>query len=222
LETAVAGLAPPGGKTEWADYYQANNNYSGAAMERKEALVGELLRRAAPTTVWDLGANDGRFSRLALAGGAQHVVAWDVDPACVEANYRHVRQQGEAGLLPLLLDLTNPTPAMGWAHAERMSLAERGPADVLLALGLVHHLAISNNVPLTQVAQFLRQLGRRLIVEWVPKEDSQVQKLLASRPDIFPDYERAGFERACEPWFVVEQAEPIAGTHRVLYLMKGR
>lgn len=222
LESTVQGLAWRGGQSEWSDYYRSNNNYTAPAMQRKEQIVSELLRQAAPATVWDLGANDGRFGRLALKCGARLVVAWDIDPACVESNYRQVRQCAETGLLPLVLDLANPTPALGWAHNERMSLAERGPADCMLALGLVHHLAISNNVPLAQVAQFLAQLGRRLIVEWVPKHDSQVQKLLASRPDIFPHYERGGFERAFEPWFAVERTEPIAETHRVLYLMKAR
>ena len=220
LEATVERLSWRHGKTEWSDYYEANNNYSGQAMQSKERLVGELLRQVQPASVWDLGANVGRFGRLALQGGAQTVVAWDVDPACVEANYRQVAAGREQGLLPLVLDLTNPSPAMGWAHAERMSLAERGPADAVLALGLVHHLAISNNVPLARIAAHFKQLGRWLIVEWVPKEDSQVQKLLASRADVFPDYRQAAFEEAFQKEFRIERKAEIDGSRRAVYLMQ--
>lgn len=217
LASAVRGLDWQPGGTEWYDYYEANNNYGGEGLKEKEKLVGEFLDLARPKLVWDLGGNTGRFSRLAAARGAQ-AVTWDIDPGCVEANYRHVRQHGEAGILPLQLDLTNPSPALGWAHVERDSLADRGPADVVMALGLVHHLAISNNVPLDRVAAYLARLARKLIIEFVPKEDSQVRKLLATREDIFPGYHAAGFEQALAPHFSIERREPIPGTVRTLYL----
>jgi ribosomal protein L11 methylase PrmA len=221
LASTVRGLAWQPGGTEWYDYYEANNNYGGAGLQEKEKLVGEFLDLARPKLAWDLGGNTGRFSRLAAARGAQ-VVCWDIDPGCVEANYRHVRQHGESGVLPLLLDLTNPSPALGWAHAERDALADRGPADTVMALGLIHHLAISNNVPLERVAAFLARLARRLIIEFVPKQDSQVQKLLATREDIFPGYDEAGFERALATRFTLERKAAIPGTARTLYLAVNR
>ncbi len=131
-------------------------------MQRKQQLVQQLISLVEPRHVWDLGANDGRFSRIALAAGATTVAAWDNDPACVERNYCQAVEQGESNLHPLLLDLANPTPGVGWANAERLSLAERGPVDLVLALGLVHHLAIANHVPLAQVADYLAQLARWL------------------------------------------------------------
>ena len=88
------------------------------------------------------------------------------------------------------MDLTNPSPGLGWESEERDSLLERGPCDAALALALVHHLAIGNNLPLPMVARFLARVCRTLIIEFVPKSDSQVQRLLASREDIFPDYTR--------------------------------
>jgi ribosomal protein L11 methylase PrmA len=220
LTSTVRGLDWQPGGTEWFDYYEANNNY-GDALREKEKLVGEFLDRARPKRVWDLGGNTGRFSRLAAARGAQ-VVCWDLDPGCVETNYRHVRAHDEAGVLPLLLDLTNPSPGLGWAHAERDALADRGPADTVLALGLVHHLAISNNVPLDRVAAYLARLARTLVIEFVPKQDSQVRKLLATREDVFPDYDEAGLERALAPHFSIERRAPIPGTARTLYLATGR
>ena len=123
------------------------------------------------------------------------------------------------GILPLRLDLTNPSPALGWAHRERLSLEERGPADVLLALAVVHHLAIGHNLPLERVAAFLAKIGRHLVIEFVPKSDSQVQRLLRDREDIFPDYAREGFEAAFQSHFRIERTVPVAESERTLYLM---
>jgi hypothetical protein len=126
---------------------------------------------------------------------------------------------GETHLLPLVADLTNPSSAIGWAERERISLAGRGPADVVMALALVHHLAIGNNVPLPAIAEYFARLGRALIIEFVPKEDSQVQRLLAAREDIFVNYTQPEFERAFGHWFRIEQAVPIRESQRTLYCM---
>jgi hypothetical protein len=219
LASLVRGLEWQPGGTEWYDYYEANNNYGDTALKEKERLVAEFLGIARPQKVWDLGGNTGRFSRIAAGQGAQ-AVCWDIDPGCVEANYQHVRKHQETNVLPLLLDLNNPSPALGWAHAERDSLAARGPADVVMALGLIHHLAISNNVPLERIVDYLARLARMLMIEFVPKQDSQVRKLLATRADVFPAYDEAGFERALARTHVVERKAAIAGTARTLYLAR--
>jgi hypothetical protein len=138
----------------------------------------------------------------------------------VEQDYLAVKANGEQHLLPLVIDLTNPSPALGWAHRERESLLERGPVDLVMALALIHHLAISNNLPLSSVAQFLATAAKWTIVEFVPKSDSQVQRLLASRKDIFPDYTVEGFEHAFSAYFSIEEKTPIPGSDRVLYLLK--
>ncbi len=218
LGSSVAGLRWEPEGTEWADYYN-DTNYTDASLAEKERLVGSFLDRVAPRTAWDLGANTGRFSRLASDRGAA-TVAFDVDPGAVERNFREVARRGEDRMLPLVLDLTNPSPGLGWANRERLSVAERGPADVVIALALVHHLAIGNNVPLPQVAEMLATLGRSLIIEFVPKSDSQVRRLLVVREDIFPGYTREGFEAAFAAHFATEAVEPIAGTERTLYLMR--
>jgi SAM-dependent methyltransferase len=220
LEGAVRRLRWRGGATEWADYYEANHNYGDAGLQNKERLVREFLERVRPGVVWDFGANTGRFSRLAPPAGARVVVAWDVDPSAVEASYHQVTSRNERELFPLLLDLANPSPALGWSHAERSSLLDRGPADLVLALGLVHHLAIGNNLPLARVAGFMARAGRHLLIEWVPKEDSQVCRMLASREDVFPHYHQAGFEAAFASEFEVVECQQVPGTVRTLYWMK--
>ena len=220
LRRTVAGLRWDPGRTDWAEY-ETMHNYSPAALEAKRRLVAENLERARPSSLWDLGANTGAFSRLASDQGIA-TISFDVDPSAVETNYRRVRASGEANLLPLLIDLTNPSPAQGWHHAERLSLQQRGPADAVMALALVHHLAIGNNVPLPQVASFLADLGRWVIIEFVPKSDSQVKRLLAAREDIFSDYNVEGFERAFSGPFELRRHEPITESGRTLYLWEKR
>jgi hypothetical protein len=220
LESAIRKLqwSPQG--TDWADYYQ-DDSYDSVGIEHKRQLVASFLDEAAPKTVWDLGGNVGLFSRIAADKGIQ-TVSWDVDPGCVDISYRQVVSNGETNLLPLVLDLTNPSPSMGWENRERMSILERGPADAVMALALVHHLAISNNVPLDRIADFLARLCRWLIIEFVPKSDAKVQRLLSTREDIFPHYTRQGFEKEFGRFFVIKRSEQIRNSKRILYLMERR
>jgi ribosomal protein L11 methylase PrmA len=218
LRRAIAGLSWRPGGSHWTGYYR-ETTYSAEAFDRKRRLVEAFLRRIRPRTVWDLGANTGVFSRLAADMGAE-TCALDADPACVEILFRDCRAQGKQNILPLCMDLANPSPSLGWAHRERRSLADRGPADVVMALALIHHLAISNNLPLPQIAGFFRRLGRWLIVEFVPKTDPQVSRLLRSRQDVFRDYDRPSFERAFASRFAIVECQPLEEEGRVLYLMQ--
>ena len=219
LDSTIRKLTWNPSGTEWGNYYDITN-YSDAAFEHKKQLVGEWSARLKPALVWDLGANNGAFSRVAGEAGA-YVVSSDVDPAAVEQNYRQMKGEKTENLMPLLLDLTNPSPSLGWSNRERDAFEARGPADMVLALALVHHLAISNNVPLPQLADFLAKLGRCLVIEFVPKSDSQVQKLLVWREDIFPNYTREGFEAALKQRFKIREAVNVRESERVLYLMEG-
>ena len=221
LESAVRRLGWTPGRSVWTEYYAHELGYSDEAFEHKKELVRKFVEEVAPETVWDIGGNVGVFARIAAAQGIP-TVCFDVDPSCVEANYRQVVADGETDLLPLALDLTNPSPGIGWANRERQSLVERGPADMALALALVHHLAIGNNVPLPMVAAFLSDVCRWLLIEFVPKEDARVGALLANREDVFPDYNVEGFERSFEQRFHIERREEIRGSPRILYLMRGR
>ena len=218
LEGVIRGLKWQPAGTEWGDYYQATN-YSDRAFESKAASIKGMLAEIQPRTVWDLGANTGLFSRLAADQGIQ-TVSFDIDPVAVEKNYLQVRHKQETSLLPLVLDLTNPSPALGWNNRERSSWIERGPVDLVFALALIHHLAISNNVPLGDIAAQFARIGKHLIIEFVPKEDSQAVRLLATRKDIFPHYTRAGFESAFEEFFKIRETQPVEESQRVLYWME--
>jgi len=159
--------------TEWAEYY-SDTNYSESAFEQKKKIISNLLDQIKPNSVWDLGANTGIFSRISSQKGIE-TISFDVDPAAVEKNYLECKKQNETKILPLLLDLTNPSPYLGWDSHERVSIIDRGPADVIMALALIHHLAISNNIPLSRLAEFFGKICKYLIIESIPKSDSQVQ-----------------------------------------------
>jgi len=218
LADTVSALHWKPAGTEWAQYYD-QTNYTDTAFLDKQRLVGDYLDRAQPRTVWDLGANTGVFSRVAAQRGIP-TLAFDIDPAAVERNYQDCRQRNEPNILPLLLDLTNPSPGIGWQNQERSSFIERGPADAVLALALIHHLAIGNNLPFPNVTEFLARVGKTLIIEFVPKSDSQVQRLLATRGDIFSNYTQQAFEAAFAQRFSTLESARIEGSQRVLYLMK--
>jgi len=220
LESTTKKLTWKPAGTEWAGYYAATN-YTDASLEHKAQLVADYMEKVNPKTVWDLGANTGRFSRVAADRGIP-TIAFDIDPAAVELNYLDCRKRDEKNLLPLLSDLTNPSPAIGWQNRERQSLIERGPCDAALALALIHHLAIGNNLPFDRIVGFLAGICRTLVVEFVPKSDSQVRRLLATREDIFPGYTQAGFEEAFSSRFAILASSPVKDSERTIYLMELR
>ena len=220
LTTTIDSLSWKPQNTEWADYYQ-NTNYSPDAFNRKKEIVERFMDNVKPGSVWDLGANDGSFSRIASEREIP-TLSCDVDPSCVELNYREISQRKEKNLLPILVDLNNPSPGLGWQNEERDSFVERGPADMILALALVHHLALSNNVPFERIAGFFASIGNSLIVEFVPKTDSQVQKMLMNRIDIFDKYDVDHFEESFSHYFTIENKEHVVSSDRIIYLMKKR
>ena len=218
LRGAVQGLKWHPHGTTWSEYYEGDS-YEREGFEHKQELIRAYLAACHPRTLWDLGANTGMHSRLASSQGIQ-TVAWDFDPGAVELCYRQIVRERESNLLPLQCELTNPSPALGWANRERLSMKERGPADAAMALALVHHLAIGNNVPLAEVARCFAELARHLIIEFVPKEDPKVKVLLASRPDIFPDYTPEGFEPAFSTVYRILDSQPLRNSARRLYRME--
>jgi SAM-dependent methyltransferase len=220
LRTATRKLTWDPAGTEWADY-AANTSYTDAAAADKDRVVGEMLRAAGGSTVWDLGANTGRFSRIAADLG-RRVVAFDIDPGAAELHYRAIRRERLESILPLVGDLANPSPGLGWAGAERASLAARANADVTLALALVHHLAIGRNVPLADIATWFARLAPEAIVEFVPKEDPMVRFLLSSREDVFPDYTIEGFRAAFATAFDTVSESPLAESPRTMFHLRRR
>lgn len=222
LRSTISSLRLPHRPSTWSEYY-SQTNYSKRAMQHKRELVSRYLAciTPLPKTCWDLGANIGEFSKIAAETGLE-TVAWDLDPFAVDIAYERFKAAGEQRILPLVQDLTNPSPDIGWGLAERDGLLRRAPVDVVLCLALVHHLAIGNNVPLPRVASFLADLGEWLVIEFIAKEDSQIQRMLQSREDVFHDYDAASFEAAFAREYEIIQRDAIQNSHRTLYLMRRR
>lgn len=204
-------------KTQWGNYYE-DTNYSEKGFEDKKEIVGLFLKEVNPKTVCDLGSNNGEFTRL--AGKESSCLSFDMDLMAVEQNYKLVKRNKEWNILPLVLDLTNPSPAIGFANKERESFASRFKSDMVLALALIHHLAISNNLPFDNIARFFSELANNLIIEFVPKTDSKVEILLSSRKDIFVDYTVENFEKVFSKYFNIVSKKTIEDSQRVIYLMR--
>jgi len=181
-------------KTEWSDYYQ-DTNYKKASFLKKQQMVTKFVGKVKPKMAVDLGANTGVFSQIAAKFGA-YTISSDIDSMAVAKNFDSLSKQEEK-ILPLVLDLTNPSAGIGWRNLERKSFLERCKSnDLVLALALVHHLAITNNLPFEYISDMFKALGKYLIVEFVPKEDSQVIRLLSQREDIFKEYNQKNFRKS--------------------------
>lgn len=208
---------PP--KGVWTEYRKVNS-YSDADTERKVEFVGSVARSQRWGLVWDLGCNDGRFSRLA-AEGADYVLALDGDQAPVEILYRDLRDEGRTDILPLTMNLTDPSPSLGWRGAERKRLEERASPDLVLVLALLHHVSITGNVPVAEYISYLRSLDTSIVIEFVTREDPMVKRLLAAkRDDNHPDYEQGFFERCLAESFDIERQETLPSGTRVLYFAR--
>lgn len=191
LREYIADLAPPYEKTVWDDYAD-NNSYDEVRRAAKHAFVADAVSGAAARSVFDIGCNSGDFSQTALNAGASSVVGFDFDLGALEKAYTRF-SRSDAPVLPLWLDATNPTPSQGWAGAERKSLQERAGADAVLALAVIHHLAVARNVPLDMAVDWLMGLAPTGVIEFPSKADPMVQQLLRHRRDIFPDYTEEAF-----------------------------
>lgn len=222
LSRAVEKLPEKDVQTEWGDYYQ-DTNYSDDAMSEKEKIVAKLAEKylSGEKMVHDLGANTGRFSHI-VSRFAQSVVAHDIDEMAVERHHRGLKTSNFTNVLPLILDLSNPTSDIGWDLKERSSFHERASGSAALALAIIHHLCISNNVPLSKLAEFFSGIFNKLIIEFVPKDDSQVKRLLATREDIFDEYDQTNFERIFSEYFDIQERCAVSGSSRVIFAMTKR
>jgi hypothetical protein len=220
LRSGIAALTLPKQKTEWGDYY-SECSYTDDALEHKKSLVREWSAQVRPLVTYDLGCNTGVFSET-VSEHSEVVVAFDLDHLAIERLYNNIRKQGIKKMLPLVMDLSEPSPAIGWANQERSSLTDRATADLVLALALIHHLSIGNNLPFEKVAEYFHAIAKKLIIEFVPKDDPQSKRLLVTRKDVFDWYTIEQFEEIFGRFYNIEKKQKITGTDRVLYLMISR
>ena len=207
--------------TTWSNYYEGTimgKDYLAA----KEQLFRECLQAIEYKSALDLGANDGYFSRILAASGVP-VLAVDFDWQCIDTLYKYARLRNISNILPLCVDISNPTPASGFRNAERASFTSRAHADLVVALALIHHLALGRNIPIPMVAAYFADLTKSfLLIEFIPSTDEKAVELLSNRSMSHLPYDTSWFEEHFIRYFTIERRSVITGTDRVLYLMKKR
>ena len=220
LRRVIDKIQAPRYCTEWHDYY-ANTNYKDTSFCEKERLIQGMIEAQHYSCIWDLGANNGHFSRL-VAPQADIVISMDIDHAAVDFNVTENKRQKLNNIYPLVMDITNPSPALGFANRERLLIGDRAQPNMMMALALIHHLTITYNIPFHMTAQHLRNYDSDLIIEFVGREDSQVQKLLCNKDHSYEQYNREAFEEAFFALFQCSAQNDIVGTKRTLYYLKPR
>lgn len=219
LSGIIGKLQHKTARSQWNHYY-TETILSDSYLQHKEQLVTEMLTGLQPATTVDMGCNTGAFSKIA-AQHSQQVISLDTDPLCIDLILQDTQKTGIKNITPLVADICNPSPATGWNNKEHKSLLERLSGDCVLALALIHHIALSKNVPLDFIVQLMARITtRHLIIEFVPKSDPRAQLLLQSREDIFTDYTQANFEAVLQSYFTIVRTEKINGSNRMLYLAK--
>jgi SAM-dependent methyltransferase len=219
LEVAKRGSEADDDHSTWSDY-RDTCSYSDDDARAKHDFVRAALTDGDSRVVLDLGANDGEYSLLAAAH-ADHVVAVDGDEKVVDLLYRKLRAAGDEKVVPLVMNLADPSGGIGWRNRERAPFVERVQPDLTLALALIHHLTIAANVPLPEVVGWLADFGGRTVVEFPHTDDVQVKRLLANKPaGLFDDYRRDAFEALLAERFLVHRQETLPGGTRTIYLVE--
>jgi len=220
LRRLVDGLTWGAAKSEWSDY-AGQNSYEVADREAKMAFVRTAVQSRRWTRVWDLGCNTGDYARIA-AENAAYVVAMDADPLCIERLYLKLRAEGNRTILPLVMNLVDASPGLGWRGKERRTLLERGRPDLVLCLALIHHIVLRAHVPLAEFVEALAGLGAALVIEFVTKEDPMARRLLQNKQDDDADYDLPHFEKYLGEKFQIDRRQPLASGTRTLYFATPR
>jgi SAM-dependent methyltransferase len=218
LRKWVVSLQAPEQETTWS-HYDAIRNYNEQEIEQKHRFLEAVIREEKPKTLWDIGCNTGEFSLVSLEAGADYVVGIEMDHGALAQAFEQSQTVGDK-FLPLYQNLLNPSANMGWAQKERMGIQERGDADMIVALAVLHHLVIGGNVPLKSAVEYLTERAASGVIEWVPKEDGMVQALLANREDIFPHYDEEMFRQLLEERVTIISEEQISASGRKLFYYK--
>jgi hypothetical protein len=211
-------------KTKWQPTHSTWSDYSECghvATQRtiKKSFVTSVAGQRRHYVVWDLGANDGFFSRLA-AGHADSVVSLDSDELVVDRLFRDLATNGPRNVLPMVFDLSDPSPGLGWRGRERRPLEARAKPDLVLMLAVVHHLVVAGNVPLAEVIDWLRSLDAEVVFEWVPPDDPMALQLAVNKREgeIHYDYREDELRRLLEARFEIAAEEPLEN-RRLLHLV---
>jgi ribosomal protein L11 methylase PrmA len=216
LRNWIAGLRPKDTHPSvWADYAD-DNTYSDAEAGEKRRVVSEFAAARRPGLMVDLGCNSGFFAEAAIASGANAAVGFDFDVDALDQAYQRSVDRA-LPFVPLFLDAANPSPAQGWAQAERAGFDDRARGDAVTALAFIHHLVIAKNTPLDQLVAWIVERAPAGLVEFVPKSDPTVQAMLRFREDIFEDYTEEAFVAELSRNARILNRTPVSATGRTIF-----
>jgi len=218
LKRLISKLQWKQSTSTWSNYVN-EHNYSDKDMDEKKSFVQKITSSNKYNMVWDLGCNTGTFSRIA-AENADHVIAIDYDPLTIDQLYRSLKHTGDKKILPLIGNLADPSPGIGWRNTERKLLQERGSPDLVMGLALIHHLVIGSNIPLNEAIHWFAELGGDLLIEYVSKNDSMTQRLLLNKDDNYSDYTQENFEQQLAKYFNNIETKHLDSGNRVLYFAR--
>ncbi|HZH95917.1 MAG TPA: hypothetical protein VEY06_08535, partial [Flavisolibacter sp.] len=203
-------------RTTWSAYYAEAGQRDGY-VENKKRVISEWIKGSGFKTAFDAGANDGNFSEL-LAAENIYTISADGDHYAVDELYKNARQNRSL-VHPLIVDLANPSPAIGINNGERKSLFQRVGVDLVMALAVIHHLAIARNIPFDMIAHLFKSLGKYLLIEFVPRDDEKIQLMLSQKKDVYDWYTENEFRMAFAKHYQIVKTQRIAPSNRVVYLM---
>jgi hypothetical protein len=219
LRSLILSLQWKGDATAWDQYYEEANQRDDYVLQKKKIIIEWVSELPRPLTAVDLGANEGAFSFLLAAKNIKTIAA-DSDHSTINKLYQKIKKEKEKNILPLLINLANPTSATGLNNRERISFIERTNCDLGLALALVHHLAIGKNIPFEKLAELFENLADHFIIEFIPKTDKKVKFMLQQKKDIYNNYHEENFVRSFEKYFSIQKKHEIGDSGRILYMMK--
>jgi ribosomal protein L11 methylase PrmA len=199
----------------WQDY-SSDNSYADEEAGNKRRFIAEFTSTVKPKMFLDIGCNTGDYSVVALENGAQMAIGFDFDHGALEYGFQRAARDA-LNFLPLHLDAANPSPNQGWSQVERKGFQERAKADAVIGLALIHHLAIAKNLPLDEVIAWLVDMAPQGVIEFVPKKDAMVQRLLQMREDLFADYDQTSFEKYLGSRARIVKSETVSASGRILY-----
>ncbi|MEO8025141.1 MAG: class I SAM-dependent methyltransferase [Bryobacteraceae bacterium] len=222
LKRTLKRAAPkPSGDSRWSNYLSTTALYDEDQFRFKEAFVRDAMSEFQPRWVLDVGCNEGHFSAIAAKAHAS-VVAIDSDPAVVGRTWK-MASDSKLDILPLVVDLSRPTPATGWRNREGASFLDRahGRFDLVMGLAVLHHMLVTERVPLPDALSQLADLSSKyVLLEFVSPDDPMFQRIVRGRSALYRHLTVERFEEEARRRFDVVRSARIDGLHRWLYLLR--
>jgi hypothetical protein len=220
LRRTINKLKSRGERTTWGSY-ETDHSYAQDSFEAKKAFVESVVNEKHRKSAWDLGCNTGIFSRIAAAN-TSHVLAMDGDIKAIDQLYERQKVAEDERILPIVINLSNVSPAQGWRGSERKSLEERGKPELILCLALIHHIVISGNIPLGEFIAWLRAFNCEVVIESIGLHDDMTRMLLRNRVNQYAELEQGNFERAISEKFKIVRSQSLKGGARKIFHLKPR